>query len=91
MLVQLHKQQCVLHLKSFLWNFIVATKCLADSSLQDGNKDFLRVETVRSEQDGSTQIQIYGSTGVAASLGLHIYLKEYCNSHVSWEFAQIGN
>ena len=35
-------------------------------------------------------ISIEGSTGVAVAMGLHIYLKNYCNSHVSWEYVRIG-
>lgn len=38
----------------------------------------------------SNQVQIYGTSGVAASWGFHYYLKEYCNCHISWDGDQIN-
>ena len=35
------------------------------------------------------QIEILGTSGVAAAWGLHYYLKNYCNVHVSWEGNQL--
>ncbi|XP_043516169.1 alpha-N-acetylglucosaminidase, partial [Frieseomelitta varia] len=35
------------------------------------------------------QVEIIGSSGVALAWGLHYYLKNYCNVHVSWEGSQI--
>ena len=34
-------------------------------------------------------MEIIGSSGVALAWGLHYYLKNYCNVHVSWEGSQI--
>ncbi|KOC65302.1 Alpha-N-acetylglucosaminidase, partial [Habropoda laboriosa] len=36
------------------------------------------------------QVEILGSSGVAAAWGLHYYLKNYRNDHISWEGNQIG-
>lgn len=35
------------------------------------------------------QIEILGTSGVAAAWGLHYYLKTYCNVHISWEGNQV--
>ncbi|KOX75831.1 Alpha-N-acetylglucosaminidase, partial [Melipona quadrifasciata] len=35
------------------------------------------------------QVEIIGSSGVAVAWGLHYYLKNYCNVHISWEGSQI--
>jgi len=51
------------------------------------NNDHFNEESV---DEMIVEIQIRANTGVAASLGLHKYLKEYCNSHVSWEFIRIA-
>ncbi|XP_020709840.2 alpha-N-acetylglucosaminidase [Athalia rosae] len=36
------------------------------------------------------QIEIIGTTGVAAVWGFHYYLKNYCNSHITWEGSRIN-
>ncbi|XP_031845745.1 N-acetyl-alpha-glucosaminidase [Nomia melanderi] len=35
------------------------------------------------------KIEITGTSGVAATWGLHYYLKTYCNAHLSWEGNQL--
>ncbi|OAD53228.1 Alpha-N-acetylglucosaminidase, partial [Eufriesea mexicana] len=35
------------------------------------------------------QVEILGTSGVAITWGLHYYLKNYCNVHISWEGNQI--
>ncbi|XP_043250287.1 alpha-N-acetylglucosaminidase isoform X1 [Colletes gigas] len=35
------------------------------------------------------QIEIVGTSGVTVAWGLHYYLKNYCNVHVSWEGSQL--
>ncbi|KAG7206119.1 hypothetical protein KM043_003513 [Ampulex compressa] len=41
-------------------------------------------------KDSRARIEIIGNSGVAATWGLHYYLKHYCNVHVSWEGSQIA-
>ena len=63
-----------------------------DATLGTNLKDSVRVQTKATFLNGSSHnhISIEGSTGVAVAMGLHIYLKNYCNSHVSWEYIRIG-
>lgn len=35
------------------------------------------------------QVEILGTSGVAAAWGLHYYIKTYCNVHISWEGNQV--
>lgn len=35
------------------------------------------------------EIEIHGTSGVAITWGLHYYLKNYCNVHISWDGTQI--
>ena len=36
-----------------------------------------------------TQIYIRANNGVAASQAFHAFLKEHCNSHISWEYSRV--
>ena len=57
---------------------------ISDSRLAKDDKDWISVVS-----DG-VKVTIKANTGVAAALGLHIYLKDYCNWHISWEVVRIG-
>lgn len=60
-------------------SFVIAI----DSRLAKDDKDWISVVS-----DG-VKVTIKANTGVAAALGLHIYLKDYCNCHISWEVVRI--
>ncbi|XP_076761430.1 N-acetyl-alpha-glucosaminidase [Xylocopa sonorina] len=55
-----------------------------DSNLGPPGKDSF---VIRDSSD--EKIEITGTSGVAATWGLHYYLKSYCNVHVSWEGDQV--
>ncbi|XP_073984721.1 N-acetyl-alpha-glucosaminidase isoform X2 [Rhodnius prolixus] len=58
-----------------------------NATLKEANgKDEFRIIKAKT----SNQVQIYGTSGVAASWGFHYYLKEYCNCHISWDGDQIN-
>ncbi|XP_026666657.1 alpha-N-acetylglucosaminidase [Ceratina calcarata] len=46
-------------------------------------------DTFSIEKNEKGQIEIVGTSGVAATWGLHYYLKTFCNAHISWEGNQI--
>ena len=68
-----------------------------DSAVVTSTKDiscFSDKVSYESEQfscTNSTKIRIQASSGIAAAMGFQKFLKDYCNSHVSWEFTRIGN
>ncbi|XP_066585309.1 alpha-N-acetylglucosaminidase isoform X2 [Prorops nasuta] len=55
-----------------------------DPSIGPSDKDTFQINKL-----ASGIISIIATSGVAATWGLHFYLKHYCNAHVSWEGIQI--
>ncbi|CAH1772956.1 unnamed protein product [Owenia fusiformis] len=55
-----------------------------DKKLGPVNKDTFQISTM------SGQLQIQGTSGVAAAWGLHYYLKYYCGCHISWGGRQLN-
>ncbi|XP_070194729.1 alpha-N-acetylglucosaminidase-like isoform X3 [Littorina saxatilis] len=49
-----------------------------DSSMTSSGKDMFKIQTVGS------QVQVSGTTGVAAAMGVYYYLKQYCDSQFTW-------
>ncbi|XP_076644057.1 N-acetyl-alpha-glucosaminidase [Halictus rubicundus] len=47
-------------------------------------------DTFTIAQNSDKKIEITGTSGVAATWGLHYYLKHYCHAHVSWEGSQLA-
>ncbi|XP_076164710.1 N-acetyl-alpha-glucosaminidase isoform X2 [Ptiloglossa arizonensis] len=46
-------------------------------------------DTFAIKKNNLEQIEILGTSGVAVAWGLHYYLKNYCNVHVSWDGNQL--
>ncbi|KAB0799964.1 hypothetical protein PPYR_07844 [Photinus pyralis] len=58
---------------------------IINAKLAVDDKDVFKLERL-----SSGNVQITGSTGVAAASGFHHYLKYYCSCHVSWEASNLN-
>ncbi|XP_043464932.1 alpha-N-acetylglucosaminidase [Leptopilina heterotoma] len=67
-----------------LGKFSKRVSIAVDFSLISEGKDTFKI-VKNSEQI----LTILGSSGVAAAWGLHYYLKNFCNVHISWEGSQL--
>lgn len=61
-------------------------KITIDESISENGMDSFRI--LKSEND--PVVSVTGSNGVAAAWGVHHYLKNYCNCHISWDGDQLN-
>ena len=92
---RIHKKNMIPHISSLTDSSIAPVD--RDRAVVTSTKDiscFSDKVSYESEQfscTNSTKIRIRASSGIAAAMGFQKFLKDYCNSHVSWEFTRIGN
>ena len=56
---------------------------------EPGLRNELAIFSRQIQKNSLEQIEILGTSGVAAAWGLHYYLKNYCYVHISWEGNQL--
>ncbi len=64
-------------------------KVQVDRSIGPEYKDTFKLKNGHNSQSDDTIIEITGTTGVAVAMGYYYYLKNYCNSHISWAGNQV--
>ncbi len=60
-----------------------------DRRIGPKDKDTFMLNNGHKHKSDATIIEITGTTGVAVAMGYYYYLKNYCNSHISWAGNQV--